>query len=205
MNRTVGVTRWAVALLLAAPSALAAQSPPAAPALLLAPLAGQHIPVLPITLVTLDSGSAPGLPSGRKAQLAWADSIVGESLQARGPEVSWVLPPDLRRRARRAPGIVPDPDRMGQALLRAEGIKRVPDPLASSLRALVAISDGRYVLVPASIHLSHGEGGIVAQLSIVLADARSGAVLWRSRPTVTAATAGEALAGTISRILPDIN
>jgi hypothetical protein len=119
--------------------------------------------------------------------------------------VDWVLPPDLRRRARRAPGIAPDPDRMGQALLRADGIKRVPDPLSSSLRALVAIADGRYVLVPASVRFLHAEGGIVAQMNVVLADARTGDILWRSHPSATGATAGDALAGTIARILPDIN
>ena len=205
MTLTPRSTRWAALAAALTAMPLAAQEPAPAPALLLAPLAGQNIPVLPITLITVDSGSVAGLPSGRAARMAWADSIVGEALDARGPEVNWLLPPELRHRARRAPGLVSDPDRMGQAMLRANGLKRVPDPLASSLRSLVAISNARYVLVPASIRFIHTDDGIGAELSIVLADARSGSILWRSRPLAAAATAGEALAQTIAHILPDIH
>src|SRR5205807_4831056 len=71
----------------------------------------------------------------------------------RTPEVSWVLPDALRRAARRAPGIAPDPDQMGSAVLRAPDVEIVPDPLRSELRTLVALggNGGRYALVPAAL------------------------------------------------------
>lgn len=182
-----------------------AQEPKPAPALLLAPLAGQPIPVLPITYVVADSGTSPMLPAGLRPRLAWADSLVGEVLLGRGPEVSWLLPEELRRIARRAPGTVSNPDRMGQALLRSDGLKRIPDPLFSQLRSLAAMSNARQVMVPAAVRFSRVAEGVRAEVVLVLADARSGALLWRSTPFAIAATPAEALGAAMAKILPDFN
>lgn len=176
-----------------------------APALLLAPLAGQPIPVLPITYVVADSDVSPMLPAGLQARLAWADSLVGEVLVGRGPEVSWLLPDELRRIARRAPGTVSNPDRMGQALLRSDGLKRIPDPLFSQLRSLAAMSNARQVMVPAAVRFSRVAEGVRAEVVLVLADARSGSLLWRSTPFAIAATPDAALSAAMAKILPDFN
>ena len=173
-----------------------------APALLLAPLAGQPIAVLPASFVISD-GAVPGIPAARLAQLAWVDSVLGEALQARGPEATWLLPAALRRIARRAPGIVTDPDQMGQASMRFEGFKKVPDPLFANIRALVAMTGSRFVMIPAAIRFSQTTDGVRVEATLVLADARSGLIPWRSSPVATAATAAAALAATIARILPD--
>src|SRR5439155_9798488 len=99
----------------------------------------------------------------RRAALAQADSVIGTLLTARAPEVTWVLPEALRKAARRAPGIAPDPDQMGTALLRAPNIEIVPDPLRGELRTLVALAanGGRYALVPAALvyRRAGGDGG----------------------------------------------
>jgi hypothetical protein len=174
-----------------------------APALLLAPLAGQPIAVLPVTFLVSEGARPPGLPATRAAQLAWADSIVAEGLQAHGPEATWIMPDELRRVAGRAPGMVVDPDRMGQSVMRYENLKRVPDPLLSSIRSMVAMTSGRFVMIPAAVRFTQGDAGVTAEVVLVLGDARSGAIAWRSTPVATAATAGEALAATIARILPD--
>jgi hypothetical protein len=47
--------------------------------------------------------------------------------------------------------------------------------------------------------------GIRAEVVLVLADARSGALLWRSTPFAIAATPAAALAAAVARILPDFN
>ena len=62
----------------------------------------------------------------RRATLTWADSVIGEAFVSRSPEVKWVLPPALRKVARRSPGIVGDPDQMGQAMLRAPKLRTCP-------------------------------------------------------------------------------
>lgn len=195
--------RLAGVLLLAPVAALSAQSG-SAPALAVAPLAGQRVPVLPVTFLTADSPVDELLPGGRLAQLAWADSILGEGLQMRGPEVEWLLAPELRRAARRAPATVTDPDRMGHAMMRAERIDRVPDPLRSYLRGLTAITNSRMVLIPAAVRFAaDSTGGVRAEVSFVMADTRSGGVAWRSTPSAVAATPAKALAAVIAYILPD--
>lgn len=190
-----------------APAAATAQDQPdPAPALALAPIAGQRVPVLPITLVVADAPADEFLPADRVARLHWADSLVADVLLSRGPEVTWVLPEELRRTARRAPGTVTDPDRMGQALMRASGLDRVPDPLRGYLRGLTAMTDARLVFIPAAVRLApDSTGAIRAEASLVLADSRNGAVVWRSHPVATGPTAAAALRAAIVQILPDFD
>lgn len=173
-----------------------------APALLLAPLAGQPIAVLPVTFL-VNEGPIPGLPETHAAQVAWADSILADRLQARGPEATWIMPEELRRVARRAPGMVVEPDKMGQSVMRYENLKRVPDPFLSSIRSMAAMTSSRFVMIPAAVRFTQGTAGVRAEVVLVLADSRSGEIAWRSTPVATAATAGAALAATIAWILPD--
>ena len=175
-----------------------------APGLLLAPLAGQPIPVLPVTYILSDSGVA-GLPATRLGQLAWADSVLGEALLAHGPEASWVFPAELRRVARRGAGVVADPDKMTQSVMRYPNVTKVPDPLLSNLRALIAMTGSRFVMIPAMYRITQTPEGVKVEATLVLVDARSGGIPWRSNPVATAATAGAALAATIARILPDVH
>src|SRR5205814_8674478 len=117
-------------------------------------LAAQQVSVLPLTLPAAeDSLHWQAKFADRRAALAQADSLIVTLPTARAPEVTWVLPEALRKAARRAPGIAPDPDQMGTALLRAPNIEIVPDPLRGELRTLVALAanGGRYALVPAAL------------------------------------------------------
>jgi hypothetical protein len=117
--------------------------------------------------------------------------------------VKWVLPPALRKVARRAPGIVGDPDQMGQAMLRAPKIKDVPEPLRASLRNLMAVVGGRVAMVPAALSFSPDSTGRVrASLSLVAADTRAGKILWRSQALGTGATPAAALTAALYGILP---
>jgi hypothetical protein len=180
--------------------------PPVRP-LATAGLAGQIIAVLPLTLVVADPALANDSIyagySDRRAALLRADSLVGEGLRSRGPEVNWVLPPQLRKIARRSAGVVNDPDQMGQAILRAPNVEKVPDPLRSSIRSLVALVGGRMALVPASLGFGpEPNGQIRADLSLVLADSRSGKVLWRSLAYGRGASPDQALNAAMAAVLP---
>jgi hypothetical protein len=112
-------------------------------------------------------------------------------LKVRAPEVSWVLPDEVRRQARRSPTFGSNPDQMATALLRSDRLVDVPDPLRSELRTLVALAGARYALVPAALvylRVTPGTSGTAprsaavarAELSIVLVDARLGRVGWRT-------------------------
>jgi hypothetical protein len=170
-------------------------------------LVGQNVALMPITLIAPD----PALQSDtiyapyreRRTALLWADSLIGDAFSGRAPEVHWVLPAQLRKVARRSPGIVGDPDQMGQAALRSPKLREIPDPLRSSLRNLMAVVGGRVVMVPASIGFGRQADGLIrADLSLAAADTRSGKVLWRSLAIGSGANPREALDAALAAVLP---
>jgi len=160
--------------------------------------------VLPLTLIAAeDSLHWEAVLGERRAALAKSDSIIGTLLKARAPEVTWMLPDELRRAARRAPGIAPAPDQMGSAILfhaTKQQPEMVPDPLRGELRTLAAlVGGGRYALVPAGLAYRRATalgGGprrvgaqhaaplphavATAELTIVLVDVRTGRVGFRT-------------------------
>jgi hypothetical protein len=198
-------------LALAAPACLKAQREPAplpaVAAFSTQAVAGKTVGVLPLTLLVadpaLESQSGYAEYRDRRSALHRADSLIGQALLSRGPEVGWVLPPELRKIARRSAGFVPDPDQMGQAMLRSPKVTTIPDPLRSSIRSLLAIADGRLALVPASLGFGpEPNGQIRADLSLVLADARSGKVLWRSLALGRGSSPDQALNAALAGVLP---
>lgn len=183
-----------------------AQKTPVAEPLMTAALAGAAVIVPPLTMVVVEPRVPAGtLPADRAGLLAWGDSLVGHLIAERAPEVQWVLAPELRRVARRAPGVLADPDQMGQAVLRAASLKSVPDPLRGYLRNLMAVAGGgRYAFVPAAVVLSAAPeaGQVTARVAAVLADGRSGAILWRTEASGSGPTPAAALAAAFALIFP---
>jgi hypothetical protein len=200
-------------VVLAAPACARAQHEsdpkplPPVPMLSTQAISGKTVAVLPITLVVADPTTQADTVytpyRDRRMALHRTDSLISEALLARAPEVVWVLPPELRKMARRSAGFVPDPDQMGQAVLRAPNLKVIPDPLRSSIRSLLAIADGRLVLVPAALGFGPvPDGQIRADLSLVLGDARTGKVLWRSLALGLGKTPDEALNAALAAVFP---
>ena len=167
-------------------------------------LAGQSVPVLPLTMAVTDPRIPGSGPSTRAATLAWADSLIADMLTERAPEVTWMLPAELRRIAERAPGIMPSPDKMGQSVMRNPRMNSVPDPLRSYLRQLVGMAGGaRYALIPAALTLTPAGGdSLEVTLSAILADGRMGTVLWRTRAVGRGETAADALRIALATIIP---
>ena len=179
----------AVALLAGCGGKQHAETPAPTQPLPTAGLAAQQVSVVPLTLLVAEDSLQWQVVLGeRRAALARADSVIGTLLTARAPEVSWVLPDALRRAARRAPGIAPDPDQMGSAVLRAPNLEIVPDPLRGELRTLVALggNGGRFALVPAALVYRRAAAGppdrpfATAELTIAMVDARTGRVGFRT-------------------------
>lgn len=172
-----------------------------------ATLAGQTVAVVPITLVAADpvlaADSLYAPYHDHRATLLWADSLIGGAFEGRAPEVTWVLPPRLRKQARRAPGLVGDPDQMGQAIMRNPELRAIPDPLRSNLRSLVALTNGRIAMIPAALGFTLDTLHTVkADLSLVLADVRSGKVLWRTQAVGSGPTPRIALDAALAAVLP---
>jgi hypothetical protein len=79
----------------------------------------------------------------------------------------------------------------------------VPDPLRSSLRNLMAVVGGRMVMVPASLGFGRqADGRLRADLSLVVADTRSGRILWRTLAAGSGANPREALDAALAAALP---
>jgi hypothetical protein len=168
-------------------------------------VAGRKIALYPVTLVATDASLGWNeLLGSREQARASADSVIEEYLLERVPEAEWVFPDQLRAAAARAPGMLSDPDKMGTALLRTEGIEQIPDPLRSQLRNLTGIVADRYALVPAALTFTPAPGGGEAQLTLVLIDVRFGILAWRSVAVGEADRPWDALWDALTTLVPDL-
>src|SRR5207247_2010631 len=138
------------------------QTPASTAPLPTAGISGQQVGILPITLIAAEDSLHWDTVVGEREK---ADSVLTTLLKARAPEVGWVAPEELRRSARRAPGIATDPEQMATPLLRNPTMVEVLAPLRNQLRTLAAIAGGmRYVLAPA---------GLVYRRTVGLSDGRT--------------------------------
>lgn len=184
----------------------AAAVPPAPSPLPTAGIASRQVTVYPLTLI-----AAAGSPEWsaairpREDALRRADSLIAQFLIERATEVTWVLPEALRAAARRAPGMLADPDHLGTAMLRAPGVTVVPDPLRSQLRTLTGVAGDRYALVPASlVFVAAPAGGGRAELTLVMTDVRTGQVGWRSVARGEGEDPWTALWEALKTLVPDL-
>lgn len=169
-------------------------------------LAGQVVAVMPLTHIVRDTALKDSSLMAPRAEVqAWADSLLGELLLETAPEVTWMLPPELQKVARKGAGMIPEPDRMGPSVMRSDRLEQVPDPLRSNLRTLMALAGGRYVFIPASIYFDLDlDGAVRATVYAVLADTRTGQVAWRAKNAVGAgANRDGALRAALMTFLPD--
>ncbi|MDH5314996.1 MAG: hypothetical protein OEW44_00835 [Gemmatimonadota bacterium] len=169
-------------------------------------LAGQTVAVMPLTHIVRDTALKDSALMAPRAEVqAWADSLLGELLLETAPQVTWMLPPELQKVARKGAGMIPEPDRMGPSVMRSDRLTQVPDPLRSNLRTLMALAGGRYVFIPASIYFDRDlDGAIRATVYAVLADTRTGQVAWRAKNAVGAgANRDGALRAALMTFLPD--
>lgn len=149
-------------------------------------------------LVTEKVAVAPTYTLRVAPGLAWAGSIgphrdvqrqlddgIAAVLADRGATKSWVFPPELVRSWERNSTYATDPYALGEEPLRSPALTagaRIPDPLASQLRTISALHDGRYVLLPVELRFepdsTAGARAVRATLHLVLVDARLSEVRW---------------------------
>ena len=134
----------------------------------------------------------------RLALIDVANAALDTALRRDAREVTWMGLPEQRRAARRSPTLNVDPDRLPTVFLAGPGVQRVPEPLWSGIRTLVAMTGARMAIVPAAVRITGHAGALSAEYVLVVVDARIGEVLWRGRavgassPTVEGALAGAA-------------
>ncbi|HEX6631066.1 MAG TPA: hypothetical protein VF048_08240, partial [Gemmatimonadaceae bacterium] len=152
-----------------APGPATAEAAPAARPL--AGLRGQRVLLAPVQRIT-----APDSLGLRTEAL---DRELGFALGERGLGATWADAATARRLAAQNPTYASDPSML--PLSRARPLRagdEVQDPLASQLRALVALHDGRFVVVPTELGVTEEGGTRRAVLHLALVDARGAQVRW---------------------------
>ncbi len=196
-----GLAVWACAGASPDPTVRPVTAPLPVPTLL-----GQRVAVFPMTYVVAEEALGwQGAVGERDERLRRADALIEEFFGERVPDVSWVFPDALREAARRAPGMLQDPDRMGTAALQGAKVERIPSPLVSQLRNLTAVAGDRLVVVPAALVFSRppdGSTGGMAHLTVVVADVRHGLVVWRGSAYGVAPDPWAALRIALDELLP---
>lgn len=178
----------------AAPSDSSAAS--AARGGVLASFVGQPLVIAPSQRLRAGADAPAWAPAAAAAPayLATVDDEIAAALADRGVDRGWVLPAQVVRAARRNPTFATDPHALSvDPLLTpvrppAAGVE-VADPLRSQLRAVTALSEARFVLVPVSLRFERAgganggaNGGASdagrAVLRLVLVDTRLARVGW---------------------------
>lgn len=160
-----------------------AGTPATAPADILPGLAELPVLVAPVQRASVTPGLGWTLPGGEAGTRRMADSVLADVLVMRGAGRNWQFADAVRRAARRNPTYAADPDALAiGALGRLKPGDTLPEPLASQLRGLVALSDARHVLLPLELRAEppEGEGSGTGRATLLVAavDARLSQLLW---------------------------
>jgi hypothetical protein len=146
-------------------------------------LAAQPIAVLPTyavrTMPGLDWAQAMGRPADVQRTF---DADIAAALEARGLGKTWIFPAQLEQSYRRNATYATNPYGLAEEPLRSPSIaseSRLPEPLASQLRTLVALhEDARLILAPVELRFEKAGTGGRGALRIMLIDPRFSKVLW---------------------------
>ncbi len=132
--------------------------------------------------------------------LTLVDDELENAFQKRGVRPSWTFARAITASAMRNGGLVQDPRE-----LSAESIRRVqasdtplPEPLGTQIRQLVALQEGRYVLIPIEMDVDNRPGRAAGSLHVMLVDSRTARVVWVNRieaPAPTDVPAEDLLSG----------
>ena len=163
-------------------SAPAAGTPPQTPAVRpLQLLAGQAVLVLPTQYLSFgDSLGWKSVVFRRAEYLAGLDDEIGFALGERGLSRKWTFADAISRAAHKNATMVADPHALSAESLRQPIAldETLKEPLGSQIRSLLALENGRFVLVPVELRTesSNGMGGAV--LKVMLIDGRLARVKW---------------------------
>lgn len=176
----------------------------------LAGLAGQEVIVIPTHY--LRPGDSLGWAQAierPRALLTELDDEIAFALGERGFRTKWVFPEQLVRSAQRNAAHSPDPRALAAEGLRPLARRRsdgqLGEPLASQLRALVALHGARYALFPVELRFEKIGGSGRAVLHVLLLDARLSRATWGGDVRGdTASTYGRGAIASVANNLGDL-
>ena len=186
----------------AAPADAAAGRPPE-PARPLASLAGQKAILLPVQQV---DGEGAGLVAPRRL-----DDDLAFALGERGLGGRWTTAAEARRMAGNNPSLSLTPETLPLPAAKRLGAgSQVQEPLAGQLRALAALADTRYAIVPLTLQLEPAAAGSEVGaarvvLRLILVDVRGAQILWAGETSpVTVAPGSPALTARVAERFADL-
>ena len=142
------------------------------------------------------------------AWLARLDDEITFALGERGLRPGWAMPAEVARALRRNPTFDVDAHALAVDELRGTVKRGGPElsaALSSQLRAISALQDARYVLVPVELRFEGPRGAARAVLHAVLLDARAAQVVWLGDvPGDPASSFSPALAASVAGHLADL-
>jgi len=161
----------------------ALNAPPDLPEHSLSGLAAQHIVVLPTYSMRIAQGLPWARAIGRPIDVQRTlDADILAALDERGVRKLWIFPEDLQGSYRRNPSYAADPYALAEEPLRSAGFgidQRLPEPLASQLRTLVALhEDARLILAPVELRFEPAASGGRGVLRLMLIDPRLSVAKW---------------------------
>lgn len=151
--------------------------------------AGRPVAVLPLqSAIPLESGVWPAGNSSLEETLRAFDSELGFALGEHRGSAAWASPDAVVRRVGRNPTIRVTPRRLAYQGLLAPIKGQIYEPLHGELRAVAALFETRYVVLPLAVSApryspdedEHSEpgGDVTPTLLVALIDIRRSAVLW---------------------------
>ena len=160
------------------PSAKQEQTP--APTLL-SGMAGRQLLVLPAQyLATANPGGGWDIAQTGPQLLPILDEEIADVFRKRGIRSNWTFGADITEMARRNGGLAGNPRQLSvQAVRRVKaGDTPLPEPLASEIRGLVALTSARYAVIPLEIHVEVRGVERRGSARMLLIDARTARVVW---------------------------
>lgn len=148
----------------------------------LASIVGQNIIIAPVQALRIPAEIGwPTMPASRPT-LSRLDSVVADTLRNRVGNQGWVYTDALLRAAANNPTYAADPRALAVNPLRSGALKiddRLPEPLISQLRTMIALEEARLVLIPVDMTIERISAGIGRPtVRLVLVDPRSASVRW---------------------------
>jgi hypothetical protein len=164
------------------------------------------------SVMVLPAQAAPGSNTLPDAEpVPGLDREIAFWLGESAPRVEWVFPPALARALERSPSLGIRLNSLAVSSFHRAEVEIIGDPLFGDLRALGALVDARYALLPVSaafVPAADGGGSGRVEMRVALIDTRGGRVLWygalagdpaQAGSPMVAATAAQALARAVAR------
>src|SRR5687768_4052772 len=147
---------------------------------LLLGMAGRPLVVLPAQyLATAGQSGSWDISTDNAGLLPLPDEEIADALRKRGVR-NWTYGREITASAVRNAGLAGDPRQLAVAGIRRAkaGDTPLPEPLASQIRGLVALTSARFAVLPLETRVDTRGDERKGSLRVLLIDARTARILW---------------------------